>query len=325
MDTPRSDHFTEEARAAISRGAELAEERGARRVSPEHVLLALLEDVWTAGHRALDRQGVDVRALARALDAAIKRRPKRSGPSIGPALDQVLRVAMGEARRHGVGFVGTEHLLVGLLSIRDGMACAFLEEAGARLDPALEYSRSRRARGRRAAEGAASVAAPPPRPSPARVGIGYDTHEIRTGQSLVLGGVEIPSEFGLVGHSDADVLCHAIMDALLGAAALGDIGQVFPDDDARYRGASSVGLLTEVARRLGGAGWSATNVDAVVVAQAPKIAPHTDAMRNNIAEALGIEPDRVAVKGTTTEGLGPEGEGLGMSAQAVVMIGPAGS
>ncbi|HIQ79634.1 MAG TPA: 2-C-methyl-D-erythritol 2,4-cyclodiphosphate synthase [Candidatus Scatomorpha intestinavium] len=153
-----------------------------------------------------------------------------------------------------------------------------------------------------------------------RIGQGYDVHRLVPGRALILGGVTIPHTLGLDGHSDADVLVHAVMDALLGAAALGDIGKLFPDTDERYRGADSLGLLREVATLLHSAGYSIVNIDSTVVAQAPRLAPHIDAMRGNIAAAAGIELGCVSVKATTEERLGFTGEGLGIAAQAVALI-----
>ncbi|MGM9663028.1 MAG: 2-C-methyl-D-erythritol 2,4-cyclodiphosphate synthase [Oscillospiraceae bacterium] len=153
-----------------------------------------------------------------------------------------------------------------------------------------------------------------------RIGQGYDVHRLTEGRKLVLGGVEIPYEKGLLGHSDADVLTHAVMDALLGAAALGDIGKLFPDTDERYRGVSSMLLLAEVGRVLAAAGYAVGNIDATVVAQAPKLAPYREEMRRNIAAALGVGVDRVSVKATTEERLGFTGDGSGMAAQAVALL-----
>ena len=150
-----------------------------------------------------------------------------------------------------------------------------------------------------------------------RIGHGYDVHRLVEGRKLILGGVEIPWEKGLLGHSDADVLLHALMDALLGAAALGDIGQHFPDKDERYAGADSMELLLEVCRMIEERGYRTGNVDCTILAQRPKLAPYIPAMREKIAEALGISLDCVSVKATTEEGLGFTGEGLGISAQAV--------
>ena len=153
-----------------------------------------------------------------------------------------------------------------------------------------------------------------------RVGVGYDVHRLVEGRRLVLGGVEIPYHRGLLGHSDADVLCHAIGDALLGAAALGDLGDHFPDDDPAYAGASSLELLRSIAEKVREAGYQVVNIDATIVAQAPKLAPHIPEMRENIAAAVGIETDVVSVKATTTEGLGFAGRGDGMAAHASVLL-----
>ena len=153
-----------------------------------------------------------------------------------------------------------------------------------------------------------------------RFGMGYDVHRLVEGRKLILGGVEIPWEKGLLGHSDADVLLHAVADALLGAAALGDIGQHFPDTDEKFAGADSMKLLAEVVRLVGENGYRVGNVDATIVAQAPKLAPHIEKMAENIARVLGVERDCVNVKATTEERLGFTGSGEGMSAYAVAGI-----
>ena len=153
-----------------------------------------------------------------------------------------------------------------------------------------------------------------------RIGEGWDTHALVTGRKLILGGVEIAHSHGLAGHSDADALCHAVTDALFGAAALGDIGHHFPDTDAQYRGADSLALLSEAARRVKAAGWQVGNVDATVIAQAPKLAPHIVAMRQRIAGALGVAIDQVSVKAKTAEGMGPVGRGESMEARAVCLL-----
>ena len=153
-----------------------------------------------------------------------------------------------------------------------------------------------------------------------RFGMGYDVHRLVEGRKLILGGVELPWEKGLLGHSDADVLLHAIADALLGAAALGDIGKHFPDTDDKFKGADSMKLLTEVARLVHEKGYTVGNVDATIVAQAPKLAPHIEKMAENIAKVLGVERDAVNVKATTEERLGFTGSGEGMSAYAVAGI-----
>lgn len=153
-----------------------------------------------------------------------------------------------------------------------------------------------------------------------RIGIGYDVHRLVPDRPLILGGVQIPHELGLLGHSDADVLCHAVMDALLGAAALPDIGQLFPDNDARYAGADSLNLLRQVVQLLAENGWRVGNVDAVIMAERPKIAPHIQQMREKLAAALGVEAGMVGVKATTTEKLGFVGREEGIAAQAAALI-----
>lgn len=153
-----------------------------------------------------------------------------------------------------------------------------------------------------------------------RVGHGYDVHRLTEGRKLILGGVEIPWEKGLLGHSDADVLTHAVMDALSGAARLGDIGKLFPDTDPAYRGISSLKLLAEVARLLRERGWCVVNIDATLIAQAPKVAPYRDTMVDKLAGVLGVAAEQVNVKATTEEKLGFTGDGSGMAAHAVVLL-----
>lgn len=153
-----------------------------------------------------------------------------------------------------------------------------------------------------------------------RIGHGYDVHRLVEGRKLIIGGVEIPYEKGLLGHSDADVLTHAVMDALLGAAALGDIGKHFPDTDPAYQGADSLQLAEHVAALLTEKGYRIGNIDATVIAQAPKLAPHIPTMKQNLARALGCDADCINVKATTEEHLGFTGEGLGIAAHAVCLI-----
>ena len=153
-----------------------------------------------------------------------------------------------------------------------------------------------------------------------RIGQGFDVHALVAGRKLIVGGVDIPNEKGLDGHSDADVLLHAVCDALLGAAALGDIGRHFPDTDSRYRGADSRMLLREVSAMVQGAGFRIVNIDATLIAQAPKMAPHISAMVNNITADLGLSRGQVNIKATATEGLGYTGRGEGIAAEAVVLL-----
>ena len=153
-----------------------------------------------------------------------------------------------------------------------------------------------------------------------RIGEGWDVHALADGRKLILGGVDIPHTLGLLGHSDADVLLHAITDAVLGAAGLGDIGRHFPDTDAQFKGADSAVLLAEAMRRVRAQGWELVNVDSTIVAQAPKLAPHMPAIRASVAKALGVADDQVNVKAKTAEKLGPVGEGKSMEARAVALL-----
>ena len=153
-----------------------------------------------------------------------------------------------------------------------------------------------------------------------RVGMGYDVHRLVEDRKLIIGGVEIPYEKGLLGHSDADVLLHAIMDALLGAAALGDIGKHFPDNDDRYKGISSLELLRQVGKLLDEKNYVIENIDATIIAQRPKLLPYMEEMKKNVASALGLTGDRVNIKATTEEGLGFTGSGEGISAQAIASL-----
>ena len=153
-----------------------------------------------------------------------------------------------------------------------------------------------------------------------RMGHGYDVHRLTAGRPLILGGVHVPYDRGLDGHSDADVLTHAVMDALLGAAALGDIGKLFPDSDARYAGADSTALLRQVKAVLEEAGWTIVNVEATVAAQAPKLAPYIPEMRERLAAAMGLDAGCVSVKATTEEGLGFTGSGEGIAAHAAALV-----
>ena len=153
-----------------------------------------------------------------------------------------------------------------------------------------------------------------------RIGEGWDVHALVEGRKLILGGVDVPYHRGLLGHSDADVLLHALTDALLGAAALGDIGTHFPDTDVQFRGADSIVLLAEAACRVRAAGWQIGNLDSTIVAQAPKLMSHIPAMRQRIAEALGLQPDQLNIKAKTAEKMGPVGQGDAMEARAIALL-----
>ena len=153
-----------------------------------------------------------------------------------------------------------------------------------------------------------------------RIGHGYDVHRIVEGRALILGGVNIPWSKGLLGHSDADVLAHAVMDAILGAAAMGDIGMLFPDNDPAYKGADSLALMREVVRRVRAAGYEIINIDTTILAQAPKLSPYKQQMRQNLADAAGLDIACVSVKATTEEGLGFTGSGEGMAVHSVALL-----
>jgi len=155
---------------------------------------------------------------------------------------------------------------------------------------------------------------------PFRIGEGWDSHALVTGRALILGGVTIPHTHGLLGHSDADALAHAITDALFGAAAMGDIGRHFPDTDEQFRGADSLALLAEAARRVRAAGWKIANIDCTIVAEKPKMAPHVQAMRLRLGQAMTVQPDQVNIKAKTAEGMGPVGRGESIEARAVCLL-----
>jgi len=155
---------------------------------------------------------------------------------------------------------------------------------------------------------------------PFRIGEGWDTHQLVEGRPLILGGVTIPHTHGLLGHSDADALCHAITDALFGAAGLGDIGRHFPDTDAAFKGADSIALLAECVKRVRAAGWEPVNIDSTIVAQKPRLAPHVDAMRERLAATLGLSVDVVNVKAKTAEKMGPVGELKAIETRAVCLL-----
>ena len=159
----------------------------------------------------------------------------------------------------------------------------------------------------------------PALPTMFRIGEGWDSHQLVSGRALILGGVTIPHTHGLKGHSDADALAHAITDAMFGASALGDIGRHFPDTDEQFRGADSLALLAEAARRVRAAGWKISNIDCTIVAEAPKMAPHIQAMRLRLGQALTLQPDQINIKAKTAEGMGPVGRGESIEARAVCL------
>ncbi len=242
--------------------------------------------------------------------------------SFTPDAREAMNLAWTEAQEMGVPYIGTEHLLIGLLRVESGPAYGLLQQRGVRADAARDIA----ARLRRAEESVEKTSREG-RLGPVallvkgtRSGIGYDAHRLVEGRRLVLGGVEIGWEKGLLGHSDGDVVLHAIADALLGACGLGDIGMHFPDTDERFKDADSRALLQVVAEMARGKGWGTVSVDVSILAEEPKIGPHRDAMRKAIAEAMGIAEECVNVKATTNEGMGFVGRGEGIAAMAVVSV-----
>lgn len=313
--------FTERARTVLQRAKAVAADRGTVLLDTEHILLALVQEGEGPAMRVLQALGGPQAAWVEVVSQHVPRRtgrPRRV--QTAATADLAVRCAIREAQRHGPGFVGTEHLLLGLLMVRDGHAAGILEAAGVDLERAREVIRGHSTP---LAPGMAPLpfgSAQPVGAEPPRLGIGYDVHATDESRPLILGGIEVASSFGLAGHSDADVLTHAIMDALLGAAAAGDIGTHFPDTDPEYEGASSIGLLRAVVAHIRELGYAVWNVDTVIVAERPKLASYIDAMRAALAEALSVPIGNVSVKATTTEGLGYEGQSQGIAAQAVATI-----
>lgn len=323
---PPPTEFSDAARMAVQRAKEIAVERGSIVLDTQHLLLALLEPPPTAAARVLQSLSINATALTEELHriSPIKHAQPRSTQTSRGA-DLAVRSAIKEAVRRGTGpgFVGTEHLLLGLLAVRDGLAASVLETAGVAYGRALGVIDGYRQvpfAPRPASREPHTALAPQEALPPPRFGIGYDVHATDEAKPLILGGVEIECPFGLAGHSDADVLTHAIMDALLGAVAAGDIGMHFPDSDPQFEGASSLSLLDAIVDHLAETGHVVHNVDAVIIAQAPKVAPYIGQMRAALAGVLRVSSEYVSVKATTTEGLGFEGAGAGIAAQAVACV-----
>jgi 2-C-methyl-D-erythritol 2,4-cyclodiphosphate synthase len=234
---------------------------------------------------------------------------------------EILSAALDEAKQMHLPFIGTEHLLLGLLRVESGRTSQLLRLHRVQLDRAREYARRLReveVNRRKEMIGKLEPIELPAKGT--RTGIGYDAHRLVEGRKLVLGGVEIEGEKGLLGHSDGDVVLHATADAVLGACGLGDIGMHFPDTDERYKDADSRALLQVVAEMARANGWEPVNVDVSILAEAPKIGPYRDAMRKAIAEAMGIAEACVNVKATTNEGMGFVGLGEGIAAMAVASV-----
>ncbi len=290
-----------------------------------HLLWGMLDVSDSHAADLLSRKGVDLDALRARLAPPEKPATAAAAPQTEAHLTEDAREALSlaweEAKALGHEHVDTEHLLLGLLHLGRGEAHGLLVEEDLDLGDTREALRSAgdvEGPSRRVARRRPPWAAMPP---PARrVGIGYDVHRLVAGRRLVLGGVAIEHPKGLAGHSDADVLLHAVADALLGACAQGDIGQHFPDTDPAYAGADSATLLGQVVRVVREQGYTVVNVDATVVAEEPRLGPYREEMRRRIAEVLGLPVESVSVKATTNEGLGSIGQGEAIAALAVAMV-----
>lgn len=294
------ERFTDPARRAIFFARQEAEQNRHKQIETTDLLSGLAQE-WSELCEALPLN-------PRSREPRKRRRAQRKSPqkeiSFSDAAKKAFVCAVRYAEETKSASITTRHLLVGLAREDARLARLF---ARRRVDPKMLPSPEGEERER----GAAGLT---------RVGLGYDYHRLVEGRKLVLGGVEVPFAKGLAGHSDGDVLTHALCDALLGAAALGDLGQHFPDTDPQWKDASSLELLARVVKMLADRGLRVAQVDTVVMAQEPKLAPHFSAMREALARALGVEPAQVNVKAKTTEGLEAVGRGEAMAAQAIVLV-----
>ena len=303
--------FSPAARKAIDFALQEAERRGHASLGTSHLLLGLLER-GTAAPVALAAAGVDVAALRVKLDASLVRgyHPADDGVTVDDALEAVLQRASELSQGRGADVVSDADVLAACAESPVG-AGALLAEAGLRpqrlreLVPVLSGEEP-------AARGAA--------PMVTRVGSGYDSHRAAAGGPMRLGGIDVPGDLHLVGHSDGDAIAHALTDAVLGAAAAGDIGEMFADTDPANRGRDSIEMLRAAVARVRAGGWVVQQADVTVIAERPKIGPHRAAMREVLASALGVAPDAVSVKGKTNEGMGWIGRGEGLACIAVATI-----
>ncbi|GAC1647951.1 MAG: hypothetical protein NVS4B3_02810 [Gemmatimonadaceae bacterium] len=300
--------FDAAARRAIDRAMQDAERRSHSTLLPAHLVYALLTDVEAGG--IADRLGDAGAPLARAWGAALDQMPGSvaATAAVSPAVEDLLDRASLIAQRSGAGVVGAGDML----------------EAFAEGDPSLAAairSSSLRPQDRPGAH-PSSTASPVAWRGGCRVGMGYDSHRFEPGGPLILGGVRLPSDVRLVGHSDADAVAHAVADAILGAAAVGDIGELFPDDDPVNSGRNSLEMLQEVVTRIARHGWVVEAVDITVIAERPRIGAHRAAMKSALGAALALPPACVGIKGKTNEGMGWIGRGEGLACIAVATVGP---
>jgi 2-C-methyl-D-erythritol 2,4-cyclodiphosphate synthase len=317
--------LTSEARKAFVHAHKEAERRHVQLIGTDYLLLGILMVDDGVGVQVLQMLAPDLQALRLELERGMESAEAEASSeeaTFTREAREVLTLAWDEAHETGLSSVGTEHLLLGLLRVESGPAYELLRLRGVKVEAARDFA-SRLRGDEESVQKMVRVGNPPPVPLPVkatRTGIGYDSHRLVEGRKLVLGGVEIEWEKGLLGHSDGDVVLHAIADALLGACGLGDIGMHFPDTDERYKDADSGKLLQVAAEMARAKGWEPVNVDVSILAEAPKIGPHRDAMRTAIAEAMGIAEGCVNVKATTNEGMGFVGRGEGIAAMAVVSV-----
>ena len=308
--------FAPAARKAIDFALQEAERRGHASLGTSHLLLGLLER-GTAAPVALAAAGVDVAALRERLDATLVRgyHPADDGVTVDDALEAVLQRASELSRERGGDVVSDADVLAACAESPHG-AGALLAAAG------LQPQRLRELAPVLSGEDPAARATPA---VVTRVGTGYDSHRFAPGGPMRLGGIDVPADVRLVGHSDGDAIAHALTDAILGAAAAGDIGEMFADTDPANRGRDSIGMLRAAVARVRERGWQVQQADVTVIAERPKIGPHRAAMREVLAAALGVGADAVSVKGKTNEGMGWVGRGEGLACIAVATIVSAGS
>jgi len=320
-DQPRFDRFTDRARKVLTLAQEEAQRLNDNHIDTEHLLLGLVRQADGVAAKVLSSLGVERHKVRRAVELIIGRCERTASGEIGlaPRANRVIELAVDEERRLGHHYIGTEHLLLGLIREGEGIAAGVLDSLGLN----LERVRTEVVSILTQTGSMPHVATAAPHrqlTAPVAMGHGYDIHRLVPDRKLILGGVVLDHPLGLEGHSDADVLLHAIMDALLGAAGLGDIGHYFPNTEDKWNDASSLVLLEDVHIMIRYDGWTVGNIDATVIAEAPKIAAHIPRMRRKIASRLGIESSQINIKATTAEGAGPEGRQEAISAHAVTVL-----
>lgn len=313
--------FDRPARKAIDFAMIEVERRGNRALDPAHLLLGLLQATTGAIPEALRRAGVEVESLRASVSATLATSEPAQGDDIevARATEQILQRSSELSLARGAAIVSDLDILIATAELADSPAGRAL---GAHAVTAASLAAAAQERSSGPAAGSRDVPddSAGSRAATMRSGIGYDSHRFGVGGPLVLGGVRIDADVHLAGHSDGDAIAHALTDAVLGAAAAGDIGEMFADTDPANRGRDSIGMLRDAVERVRQLGWSVANVDVVVVAETPRIGPHREAMRSALAPALGIPADCVAIKGKTNEGMGWIGRGEGIACMAIATL-----